>query len=339
MTFSDLLPARAPAPLPAPEQAFTLYRTVRRIREFEDRVSDYFKAGRLPGTVHQYQGQEAVAAGVCGRLERTDYITSTHRPHGHAIAKGIPLPEMAAELFGSPAGCCGGYGGSMHMGSPEYGMPPASAIVAGGVPIAVGMGLSCRMLHPGRAVASFLGDGGFNNGAFHEAANLCAIWNLPVVLVCENNFFGASTHISLVNKVLPLSARAASYGLPAETVDGNDVFAVYEAAGRAVARARAGEGPTFLECLTYRRCGHSRRDQNQYRRVGFPEDDAFWLARDPVELTRTRLLEEAVATAEELTAIEQAVVAEVQAALDYGEQCPPARGEDALRNVFWEERP
>jgi len=330
----DELHLDEPPPVPDADTAVALYRMMRRIREFEDRVSAYFRAGRIPGTVHQYQGQEAVASGVCAHLERSDYITSTHRPHGHAIAKGIPLKEMAAELFGSPEGCCRGYGGSMHMGCFARGMPPASAIVAGGVPIAVGMGLSCRMVHPGAVVASFFGDGAFNNGAFHEGANLCAIWDLPVVLVCENNFYAASTHVTLTNKIPRLAQRARSYGMPAETVDGNDVFAVYEAAGRAVARARAGEGPTFLECLTYRRCGHSRRDQNQYRDKA---EEAWWMARDPLDLARTRLLDAGVAAPADFQAIDQATAAEVQAALDHGEQAPQPAGEDALRHVFHEE--
>lgn len=307
---------------------------MRRIRTFEDGVYQYFQAGRIPGTVHQYQGQEAVAAGVCTHLLRTDYITSTHRPHGHAIAKGIPLREMAAELFGSPLGCCRGHGGSMHMGSPEYGMPPASAIVAGGVPIAAGMGLSCRMVKPGTVVACFFGDGAFNNGAFHEGANLCAIWDLPVLLVCENNLYGASTHVTLVNKIPRLAERASSYGMPAETVDGNDVFAVCEAAGRALARARAGGGPSFLECVTYRRCGHSRRDRNKYRDE---QEQAFWMARDPLDLARARLLQDKVVTQAELNAIDQAAAAEVQSALDYGEQAPQPEGPDALCHVFAED--
>jgi len=335
MTAQDVLSQlnQLPAPLPDKETALALYCTMRRIRSFEDRVQQYFQAGRIPGTVHQYQGQEAVAAGVCGRLLPSDYITSTHRPHGHAIAKGIPLAEMAAELFGSPLGCCGGHGGSMHMGSIKCGMPPASAIVAGGVPIAAGMGLSCKMLKPGTVVACFFGDGAFNNGAFHEGANLCAIWGLPVILVCENNFYAASTHVTLANKIPRLAERACAYGMPAETLDGNDVFAVYEGAGRAVGRARAGDGPTFLECLTYRRCGHSRRDQNQYRDK---QEEQLWLARDPLDLVRRRLLQEAVATEQELAAIDQAAAEEVQAALDYGEQAPQPEGEEALRHVFWE---
>jgi TPP-dependent pyruvate/acetoin dehydrogenase alpha subunit len=333
-TTDFLLCDRPPGPLPEAATAIALYRTMRRIREFEDRVFKYFQAGRIPGTVHQYQGQEAVAAGVCANLRVTDYITSTHRPHGHAIAKGIPLREMAAELFGSTAGCCGGHGGSMHMGSPEYGMPPASAIVAGGVPIAAGIGLGCRMVKPGAAVACFFGDGAFNNGAFHEGANLCAIWGLPVVLVCENNLYAASTHVTLSNKIPRLAERARSYGMPAERVDGNDVFAVYEAAGRAVARARSGEGPSFVECITYRRCGHSRRDQNTYRNK---QEEAFWLARDPLDIARARLIEEAVATDADLDAIDRAAADEVQAALDYGEQAPQPPGEEALRCVFWEE--
>jgi pyruvate dehydrogenase E1 component alpha subunit len=331
--FGGLDLNRPAAPLPERDQALGLYRTMRRIREFEERVFKYFQAGRIPGTVHQCQGQEAPAAGVCAHLLRTDYITSTHRPHGHAIAKGIPLAEMAAELFGSILGCCRGHGGSMHMGSPEYGMPPASAIVAGGVPIAAGMGLSCRRLMPGTVVACFFGDGAFNNGAFHEGANMCAIWDLPVVLVCENNFYGASTHVTTVNKIPRLAERAQSYGMPTETVDGNDVFAVHEAAGRALARARAGEGPSFLECLTYRRCGHSRRDQNKYRDQ---EEEAFWLGRDPLDLARARLLDDGAATEAALETIDRAAQEEVRAALDYGEQAPQPPGAEALRHVFWE---
>jgi pyruvate dehydrogenase E1 component alpha subunit len=327
---------RPPAPLPDRDTALHLYRTMRRIREFEDRVFAYFQAGRIPGTVHQCQGQEAPPAGVCAHLRRTDYITGTHRPHGHAIAKGVPLTEMAAELFGSPLGCCRGHGGSMHMGNPEYGMPPASAIVAGGVPIAAGMGLGCRMLRPGAVVACFFGDGAFNNGAFHEGANLCAIWDLPVVLVCENNLYGASTHVTLVNKIPRLASRAASYGMPAETVDGNDVFAVHEAAGRAVERARGGDGPTFLECITYRRCGHSRRDQNKYRDQ---REEQFWMARDPLDLARTRLLQAGVAAQDELAAIDSAAAREAQEALDYGEHAPQPEGPEALGNVFCEESP
>jgi len=328
------LPLEAsPPPLPPAEVALGLWRAMRRIRQFEDGVYQLFQAGRIPGTVHQYQGQEAVATGVCAHLERSDYLTSTHRPHGHAIAKGIPLRGIAAELFGSSAGCCRGHGGSMHMGSPDYGMPPASAIVAGGVPIAAGLGISCQMLRPGAVVACFFGDGAFNNGAFHEGVNLCAIWDLPVVLVCENNFYGASTHITLVNKIPRLAERARSYGLPAETVDGNDVFAVYAAAGTAVARARAGGGPSFLECLTYRRCGHSRRDQNQYRDK---QEEQFWLARDPLVLARERLLAEATATEATLEAIQRAVSVEVQEALEWGEAAPRPQGPEALQHVFWE---
>jgi len=334
LTAAHLPQSGRPPPLPERAQALDLYRTMRRIREFEDRVFAYFRAGRIPGTVHQYQGQEAVAAGICGHLLRTDYVTSTHRPHGHAIAKGIPLQEMAAELFGSTLGCCRGYSGSMHMGSPEYGMPPASAIVAGGVPIAAGLGLGCRMLRPGAMVACFFGDGAFNNGAFHEGANLCAIWDLPVILVCENNFYAASTHVTLANKNPRLAERARSYGMPTETVDGNDVFAVYEATGRAAARARGGDGPTFLECLTYRRCGHSRRDQNKYRDK---QEEQFWLARDPLDLARTRLLDAGVAAPSDFQAIDEATAAEVQAALDHGEQAPQPAGEDALLHVFYEE--
>jgi acetoin:2,6-dichlorophenolindophenol oxidoreductase subunit alpha len=329
-----LEPGLPPAPLPDKDTAIGMYRTMRRIRAFEDRLLEYFKQGRVPGTVHQYQGEEAVATGVCAHLSYTDLITSTHRPHGHAIAKGIPLRQIAAELYGSPEGCCHGYGGSMHLGSPDYGMPPASAIVAGGVPIAVGLGISQKLLRPGMAVAAFFGDGGFNNGAFHEGANMCAIWDLPVLLVCENNCYGASTHVCRVNKIAKLSERAKSYGMPTEIVDGNDVFAVYAAAGQALQRARNGEGPTFLECLTYRRCGHSRSDQNQYRDK---DEQEFWMNRDPLVLARQRLVAEGLCDDAQLDVIDKISVAEVQDALDYAEVAPQPKPEAAIRFVYWEE--
>ena len=222
-----------------------LYRKMLLIRQFEERVKYLFLEGIMPGTIHQYQGQEAIAVGVCSALEANDVITSTHRPHGHALAKGLTVESLMHELFGKTTGCCGGKGGSMHVGDLEKGMVPAIAIVAGGVPIATGMALAFKYRKEPRVAVSFMGDGAVNEGAFHEAVNMGAIWSLPVVYVIENNLYSASTPIFEMVRLKRLSDRAAGYGIPGVTVDGNDVLEVFEAA-RAGRRARPrGEGPTL----------------------------------------------------------------------------------------------
>src|SRR3954470_17905099 len=237
-----------------------LYERMVLIREFEDGVKFLFLEGSMPGTIHQCQGQEATAVGVCAALEEGDFITSTFRGHGHALAKGLTMEELLFELFGAATGCCRGKGGSMHVGNIEKGMVPGIAIVAGGVPRAAGMALALKMRKKKQVVACFFGDGAVAEGAFHEGVNLAAIWDLPVVFVCENNLYGASTRVNLVMRAEHVADRAASYGIRGETVDGNDVLSVYEAAKIAVTECRNGKGPVLLELLTYRRTGHSRRD-------------------------------------------------------------------------------
>jgi 2-oxoisovalerate dehydrogenase E1 component len=257
-----------------------LYERMMLIREFEDTVKFLFLEGTMPGTIHQCQGQEATAVGVCAALEQEDWITSTFRGHGHALAKGLSPQEMLDELFGATSGCCKGRGGSMHMGNMSKGMVPGIAIVAGGIPLATGMALAFKMEKKPQVVACFFGDGAIAEGAFHEGVNMAAIWNLPVIFVCENNLYGASTHVDLVMKNPRISDRAASYGFRGETVDGNDVLAVYEATQRAAAECRAGKGPVLLELLTYRRTGHSRRDPCHYQPKSERE---AWAQRDPLE--------------------------------------------------------
>ncbi|MBL8270411.1 dehydrogenase E1 component subunit alpha/beta [Steroidobacter sp.] len=260
-----------------------LYERMLLIREFEDTVKFLFLEGTMPGTIHQCQGQEATAVGVCAALGADDWITSTFRGHGHALAKGLSPQELMDELFGAETGCCKGRGGSMHVGNMNKGMVPGIAIVAGGIPLAAGMALSFKLEKKPHVVASFFGDGAVAEGAFHEGVNMAAIWNLPVILVCENNLYGASTHVDLVMKNSRISERAASYGFRGETVDGNDVLAVYEASQRAVAECRAGKGPVLLELLTYRRTGHSRRDPCHYQ----PKDEReAWAQRDPIDRFR-----------------------------------------------------
>jgi pyruvate/2-oxoglutarate/acetoin dehydrogenase E1 component/TPP-dependent pyruvate/acetoin dehydrogenase alpha subunit len=257
-----------------------LYERMVLIREFEDTVKFLFLEGTMPGTIHQCQGQEATAVGVCAALRSDDWITSTFRGHGHALAKGLSAQEMMDELFGAESGCCKGRGGSMHMGNMAKGMVPGIAIVAGGVPLATGMALAFKMQKTTQVVACFFGDGAIAEGAFHEGANMAAIWGLPVIFVCENNLYGASTHVDLVMKNPRISDRAASYGFRGETVDGNDVLKVLDAAQRAAADCREGRGPVLLELLTYRRTGHSRRDPCHYQ----PKyERELWAARDPIE--------------------------------------------------------
>jgi TPP-dependent pyruvate/acetoin dehydrogenase alpha subunit len=261
------------------EFLFGLLEKMIEIREFEEGVKFLFLEGSMPGTIHQCQGQEATAVGVCSALAADDFITSTFRGHGHALAKGLSMQEMLDELFGARSGCCAGKGGSMHMGNIDKGMVPGIAIVGGGIPLAAGMALSFKLENRPQIVACFFGDGAVAEGAFHEGLNMAAIWNLPVIFVCENNLYGASTRIDLVMKNTRISDRAAAYGFEGETVDGNDVLAVYEATKRAADQCRAGKGPYLLELLTYRRTGHSRRDPCHYQ----PKDERQeWFARDPI---------------------------------------------------------
>ena len=262
-----------------------------RIREFEEGVRFLFLEGSMPGTIHQCQGQEATAVGICAALRPGDFITSTFRGHGHALAKGLTEQELLDELFGAASGCCRGKGGSMHVGDMSKGMVPGIAIVGGGIPLATGMALAFKLQKSDLIVACFFGDGAVAEGAFHEAVNMAAIWALPVVFVCENNLYGASTRLDLVMKNPRVADRASSYGFAGETVDGNDVEAVYAGAKTAAARCREGGGPVLLELLTYRQTGHSRRDARAYQ----PEAERkAWVARDPIEIFAARLEREGV---------------------------------------------
>ncbi len=301
------------------EQRRQLYTCMVRIRRFEDTIHLRFLQGTLPGTVHLYQGQEAVAVGACAHLTSADVIASTHRPHGHAIAKGVPLRQIMAELYGKVTGCCRGKGGSMHIGDPDAGMLPAIAIVGGGLTIAVGCALGFKMQRTDSVAVSFFGDGATNEGDFHEALNMAAVWNLPVVFICENNLYGASTRINLVSKVENLADRAASYGMPSAVCDGNDVEAVHACVGDAVQRARRGGGPTLLECKTYRLGGHSRSDANAYRDKA---EEAYWRERDPLHLAETRLLSAGILTADDVARIERDVQGEIDDATAYAESSP-----------------
>ena len=313
-----------------------LYRTMLTIRRFEERCNYLFMQGRIPSTLHLYIGQEAVASGVCAHLRPDDYVISTHRPHGHAIAKGVSLKSIMAELYGKVTGCCKGKGGSMHVGDIQVGMFPAIAIVGAGIPIAVGAALAVKRLGTDRVAVSFFGEGASNEGAFHEGLNMAAIWNLPVVFVCENNLYAASTSFDAMFKVKNVIDRASAYGMPAEKVDGNDVAAVFEAAYQAIRRARAGDGPTLIECLTYRQCGHSRSDPRTYRSR---EEEEEWARLDPIMRLAERLMAADLATEATLEAIEKEVSAHIDEAVAYAEASPAPEPADALKHVFFEEVP
>jgi TPP-dependent pyruvate/acetoin dehydrogenase alpha subunit len=308
-----------------------LYRRMLLIRQFEDRVKSLFLEGIMPGTIHQCQGQEATAVGVCAALESRDFITSTFRGHGHALAKGLTAQEMLDELFGASTGCCKGKGGSMHIGNFEKGMIPGIAIVAGGIPVATGMALAFKMRKTRQVVACFFGDGAVAEGAFHEAVNMAALWNAPVLLVCENNLYGASTRIDRVMKNTTVSDRAASYGFRGETVDGNDLLAVYEAARRAVEECRAGVGPVLLELLTYRLTGHSRRDPCHYQPK---EERSTWSANDPIVRYTQQLLAAGEILRSELDEIQAEVEREIESAVEMAKSAPLPELDDLLTDVY-----
>jgi len=307
------------------------YRQMLTIRRFEERCNALYMQGKIPSTLHLYNGQEAVAVGVCAHLSVEDTITSTHRPHGHAIAKGVSLRSIMAELYAKDTGCCRGKGGSMHVGDVSVGMLPAIAIVGAGIPVAAGVALACKQLGNGRVAVSFFGEGATNEGAFHEALNMAAIWRLPAVFVCENNLYAASTPVSWTFKVENVADRAAAYGLPGEIVDGNDVLAVYEAAGRAIERARTGDGPTLLECKTYRLVGHSRSDPRTYRSK---EEEETWKLRDPIMMLRRHLLEKEISTETQLGILEQEVENEIKEAITFAESSPEPLPDDVYTDVF-----
>lgn len=268
-----------------------MYKTLVRIRKFESRAVDLFAEGQIPGFLHSYLGEEAIATGVCANLRKTDFITSTHRGHGHIIAKGGDTKYMMAELYGRTTGYCKGKGGSMHIADRDLGILGANGIVGAGQDIAVGAGLAIRYRGTDQVAACFFGDGSTNQGTFHEALNLASVWKLPVIFVCENNHFGISMSQSKHQAIQDIADRAASYGFPGIAVDGNDVMAVYEVAKEAVDRARKGQGPTLIECKTWRWRGHFEGDPGTYKD---PKEQEAWMDKEPVGRYRTFLEENGV---------------------------------------------
>ena len=302
-----------------------------RIRAFEVRAMELFEENLIRGSVHPYVGMEAIAVGVCGALRPDDYITSTHRGHGHAVAKGVGLDRLMAELYGKETGVCRGRGGSMHVADFSLGMLGANGIVAAGCGLATGSGLSAAYRRSGQVTVSFFGDGGINKGTFHEAANFAAVRRLPVVFVCENNRFAQYTAFEGTTAVADLAVRARAYGIPGLTVDGNDAPAVYAAAAEAVARARDGEGPTLLNMETYRYGGHFVGDAEEYRSK---DDVETWRGHDPIPRLEALLAERGALDERMRAAVWEGTAEEVAAAERFAEESPYPDPAGALDGVF-----
>lgn len=313
------------------KQLLTFYQRMLLIREFELRAINERRAGLIPGFIHPCVGQEATATGACAALRIDDVIASTHRGHGHLIAKGGAPRYMMAELAARSTGYCGGKGGSLHMTDFDLGILGANGIVAGGIPMATGAALAFQMREEDRVALAFFGDGAVNEGAFHEAANLAGLWKLPIIFFCENNLYGEGTPQSKQAPVADLAVRAESYAFPGVIVDGNDVLAVYEATQAAVERARAGEGPTFIEGKTYRFHGHYEGDPMVYRSK---EEIEAWRERDPIASFRQRLLREGMVSEEMLEAVKLEVRAALDEAVQFALDSPQPEPESALEGVY-----
>lgn len=308
-----------------------MYKTMALVREAELTVAKLFSQNRLPGFIHSYAGEEATAVGVCGALRPDDYITSTHRGHGHILAKGGDLKLFFAELYGRAAGLCKGKGGSMHVADPDLGILGANGIVGGGIAIAAGAALAARMQGSDRVAVSFMGDGATDTGAFHESLNMAALWEVPALFVVENNGYAEVISQRDHQKIERISERAAAYVMPGVTVDGNDVEAVYEATSEAVARARGGGGPTLIECVTYRLRGHFEGDPQTYR----SEDEVrTWRKKDPLLLAERRLEEAGVLDDAGRKMILDDVQERIKAAVAFAEAAPMPEPEAALADVF-----
>jgi pyruvate dehydrogenase E1 component alpha subunit len=313
------------------ELLFTYYKKVLELRLFELKVQELYRNGRLPGFVHLYVGEEAVAVGVCSHLNTADLVFSTHRGHGHALAKGVPAGIVLAELWGKVAGCSGGRGGSMHMYAPEYGFMGTNGIVGAPIPLATGAALSAKLKKNSQVVVSFFGDGAVNSGSFHEAVNLGSVWNLPVVYVCENNLYATEMAFLRATKNTSVASRAAAYGMLGVEVDGQDVVAVHEAAQTAIQRARNDGGPTLIECKTYRYVGHHEGDPGTDYRTR--EEVQRWKQNDPVKLARKRLLDSGMDESSLQTA-DQEVEQLIEDAVAFAENSPEPAAESVTEHVF-----
>lgn len=316
------------------EDIVDMYRTMRLIRTFELTAVDYFKKGIVIGNMHMYVGEEATATGICRALTKEDYIASTHRCDGHLIAKGADINRMMAELMGKQSGNCGGRAGKMHQAAPEVGFMSANGIVGSSQTLGTGYALYCSMYAPERVSVAFFGDGGGNQGGLNESLNLAAVWNLPIIFVCENNHYAISTNVTDSTALGSFYQRAAGYGIPGIRVNGNDVLDVYAAAKEATARARAGKGPSFIECDTYRLRGHHEGDEQTYRTKD--EVESVRHHNDCIERMRQLLIEQEGWTDEDDRALIHSVDEQVAAAVDFGIRDVPMSVDDMETNLFAE---
>ena len=315
-------------------QMVDLYKMMVTIRLFEEKTQDLYARGSIPGLAHLYIGEEAVAAGVCAHLKREDYITSTHRGHGHVIAKGAELKYMMAELYGKRTGYCKGKGGSMHIADVDIGILGANGIAGGGIPIAVGAALSTKIRKTDQVTACFFGDGASNNGTFHEGLNFASVHRLPVVFICENNLYGISVSQKQHQAIQDISIRSVAYNMPGITIDGNDVLAVYEESGKAIQRARAGEGPTLVECKTYRWRGHHEGDINQGGRYRTMEEVQEWMKKCPIKRFGEKLVREGVLDNKQIEQIYQDIGKKVDEAVEFANQSPFPDPKDLYEDVY-----
>jgi len=313
------------------EKLVDMYEKMVLIRHFENKAHELFAAGKIPGFIHLYAGEEAVAVGACANIRKEDFITSTHRGHGHCIAKGAEPKYMMAELFSKRTGYCKGKGGSMHIADFDIGMLGADGIVGAGIPIAAGAGLSAKIRGTDQVVSCFFGDGATNTGAFHEAVNLASILKLPVVFICENNLYAVGTPVTFSVPIPDIADRAVAYGIPSSVVDGNDVMAVYEAVKDAVKRAREGKGPTLLECKTYRYYGHFEGESITYRTT---QEEEEWKKKDPILGFKAKLIDMGVLTEKKAKEIEQKVAKIIEDAVRFAEESPLPAPEETLEDVY-----
>lgn len=319
-------------PVSSADELLHLYRQMLLLRRFELTAQDLYRRGSIPGFIHLYVGEEAVAVGVCAALRSDDYITSTHRGHGHALAKGVPPNEVMAELWGRETGCSRGRGGSMHLYDANHGLLGTNGLVAAGIPIAVGAALAAKLRSAGQVAVAFFGDGAVNHGAFHEGINLAGAWDLPVVLVCENNLYATETPLTVATRNTIIASRGAAYGIPSEAVEGNDVEAVLDAATRAVKRARSGDGPTLIECRTYRTLGHHEGDPGTGYRT--KEEVDLWKGRCPIAKAKSKLLSQGSVAVEFLQGIEREIESVIASAVQFAEASPWPSAGAAFVGVF-----
>jgi len=317
------------------DELIKMYTAMVKIRRVEERLMEVFATGVIPGFIHVSIGQEGVAVGVCSALRKDDYITNTHRGHGQAIAKGIDLKGFIAEIYGKRNGVCKGRSGSMHIADKASGILGSNGIVGGGIPLAMGNAFASQYLNDGRVTVCFFGDGASNEGTFHESLNLASLWNLPIMFCCENNEWAQFTPIEKYIRIEEISKRAAAYGMPGISVDGDDILAVYDAAKKAVNRARKGKGPTLIECKTHRWFGHFAGDKQKYRS---PEEIETVRQYDPIQRLQKRLAELNILDAKDIDSIEQRIRWEIEQAVKFAEKSPSPEPGELFDDVYGEEK-